>query len=279
MKIAELLENYNQITNTTRADLQKVAFVPNPAAVPQQPAAQPGAMPPQAAPAPQQAAMPPQAAPAPAPQQAAMPPQPAQGGAAQPGPLMSSLLTALSQTPPQVQQQIAPMLQKLMSLPPEQQELHLSQLMQAQQAGGGAQGMPPGGGMVAQASVEDLYAALQGGGEPQQGADMSPGSTMAQEGDEDAQRAEASVADAKNQLDNVRISLTVRELLDLVSKGTASASLFKVKQLADAHKQKMEQTKQKAEAAQQQQSQQQQADQQGMMGGGGIYPSPMGGAA
>lgn len=96
---------------------------------------------------------------------------------------------------------------------------------------------------------------------------------------EDAAQAEQSAIEAKNELDNVKVTLSVRELLDLVGKGSATASLLKVKQLADTHQQKMEQTKQKAEADQQkaqaQQQQQQQADQQGMMGGG-IYPTPMG---
>jgi molecular chaperone DnaK (HSP70) len=82
--------------------------------------------------------------------------------------------------------------------------------------------------------------------------------------------------EAKNELDNVRVSLTVRELLDLVGKGSATASLLKVKQLADTHKQKMDQNKQKIDAAQQEQASSQQEAQQGMMGGG-IYPTPMGG--
>jgi hypothetical protein len=91
---------------------------------------------------------------------------------------------------------------------------------------------------------------------------------------QDAAQAESAAMEAKNELDNVRVSLTVRELLDLVGKGTATASLLKVKQLADTHKQKMEQIKQKTEADQQAQAQEQQAGQQGMMSGG-IYPSPM----
>jgi hypothetical protein len=93
---------------------------------------------------------------------------------------------------------------------------------------------------------------------------------------QDADNAEASAVEAKNELDNVRVSLTVRELLDLVGKGSATASLLKVKQLADTHKQKMDQSRQKAEAAQQEQASNQQEAQQGMMSGG-IYPTPMGG--
>jgi hypothetical protein len=103
-----------------------------------------------------------------------------------------------------------------------------------------------------------------------------PQQDLSEQAGQDAAQAEASAIEAKNELDNVKVTLSVRELLDLVGKGSATASLLKVKQLADTHQQKMEQTKQKAEVQQQQASQQQQADQQGMMGGGGIYPQPMG---
>lgn len=106
----------------------------------------------------------------------------------------------------------------------------------------------------------------------QQGAPPQPQEV----GQQDADTATSAADEAKNELDNVRVSLTVRELLDLVGKGTATASLLKVKQLADTHKQKMDQSKQKADAAAQQQQAQQASQQQGMMGGGGIYPSPMG---
>jgi hypothetical protein len=140
--------------------------------------------------------------------------------------------------------------------------------------------------MMAQASAEeDLYAAMQGGGEgqpgmmpPQESSPMPQGGEVAPQdaGAADADNAEASAIEAKNQLDNVKVTLTVRELLDLIGKGSATASLLKVKQLADSHKQKMEQTKQKADATQQQAQQKQQEASQGMMGGGGIYPTAMG---
>ena len=137
--------------------------------------------------------------------------------------------------------------------------------------------------MEAQAGAEeDMLAAMQGGQQdpmgqiPQGAAPTQQGTTPEEQASQDAGSAEASAIEAKNELDNVKVTLTVRELLDLVGKGTATASLLKVKQLADTHQQKMDQSRQKAEQQQQQADQQQQAQQQGMMGGGGIYPSPMG---
>ena len=111
---------------------------------------------------------------------------------------------------------------------------------------------------------------------PQELVQQAQQQQQAQPGVEEADQAEASAIEARNELDNVKVSLTVRELLDLVGKGSATASLLKVKQLADTHKQKMDQTKQKAESDQQAQAQESQQSQQGMMGGG-IYPAPMGG--
>jgi hypothetical protein len=274
MKIAELLENYNSLTKKASKTVIKKAFVPNPEIAAQgQP--QQGAQPPQGQPQPQQAA-PPQGQPQ-QPQQAA----PAQAQPAS-GTLMDEVMAAAQQLPPQVQQQVAPMLQQLQSLPPEQREQQLMQLLQQLQTQQ-PQGMPPQGGMTAQASAEeDMYAAMQGGGDMYGGGQeaampqQDPAAMQQASGTEDADNAEASAVEAKNELDNVRVSLTVRELLDLVGKGSATASLLKVKQLADTHKQKMEQTRQKAETDKQQASQDQQAQQQGMMGGGGIYPTAMG---
>ena len=120
---------------------------------------------------------------------------------------------------------------------------------------------------------------MQQGGDPsmQQPA-QGTGPEMAMP-DDGAQSAEASAVNAKNELDNVRVTLTVRELLDLIGKGSATASLLKVKQLADAHNQKMEGIKQKAEMEQQKQQQEQQAAaqqaQQGMMSGGIYQSGPM----
>lgn len=275
MKIAELLENYNSLTKKASKTVIKKAFVPNPEIAAQgQP--QPGAQPPQGQPQQPQQAAPPQGQPQ-QPQQAA----PAQAQPAS-GTLMDEVMAAAQQLPPQVQQQVAPMLQQLQSLPPEQREQQLMQLLQQLQTQQ-PQGMPPQGGMTAQASAEeDMYAAMQGGGDMYGGGQeaampqQDPAAMQQASGTEDADNAEASAVEAKNELDNVRVSLTVRELLDLVGKGSATASLLKVKQLADTHKQKMEQTRQKAETDKQQASQDQQAQQQGMMGGGGIYPTAMG---
>jgi len=192
----------------------------------------------------------------------------------------------LSQLPEETQQQLEPLIEQLHGLPPEQKHQQLEQL--AQQLSAAMQGQPQGQqpqGMEAQAADEDPYTAMQGQmGDPQAMMGMPPGQSVPdqtqQAAAEDAGQAEASAVEAKNELDNVKVTLTVRELLDLTSKGTATASLLKVKQLADTHEQKMQQSKQKADAAQQQNDQQQQAQQQaqqqGMMSGG-IYPSPMDG--
>jgi hypothetical protein len=195
---------------------------------------------------------------------------------------MAEVMAEVQKLPPEAQQQIAPVLQKLQALPPDQLEQHLQGLLEQmhQMEGGAPQGGAPQPGMEAQAAEgEDMFTAMQGmQGQPQpseQPPEMqqaSPEQQAMQDGDD----AESSAVEAKNELDNVRVSLTVRELLDLVGKGSATASLLKVKQLADTHKQKMEQGRQKADAAQQEQAQDQQANQQGMMGSGGIYGAPMG---
>lgn len=285
MKIAELIESYNQISKPalSKTAALKRAFVPNPNVPQAQPQGDPQQQA-QAQPQPQQA--PPQQAP---PQQAApqsqpqAPPQPqaeqAPSAQGQPSPLMAEVLAEVQKLPPEAQQQIAPILQKLQSLPPDQLEQHLQGLLEQmhQMEGGGQPQQAPQPGMEAQAAEgEDMYAAMQG---MQQDPGMAGGAAQPQSPEEqvtqDADTAEASAVEAKNELDNVRVSLTVRELLDLVGKGSATESLLKVKQLADTHKQKMEQSRQKADAAQQEQAQAQQANQQGMMGGG-IYPAPMG---
>jgi hypothetical protein len=188
---------------------------------------------------------------------------------------MVEIMAAVQKLPPEAQQQISPILEKLQNMPTEQREQHLSELLQElQQSMGGSQSP----GMEAQAADEDLYAAAQQQGLGGQEEIPAPPQDPAAE---DAQQAEASAIEAKNELDNVKVTLSVRELLDLIGKGSATASLLKVKQLADTHKQKMDQTKAKAESEQQKQTQEQQQQaqeaQQGMMGGGGIYSAPMGG--
>jgi len=307
MKIAELLQSYNKIAKNreyikqTKSSAEKVAFVANPNVPPPQPG-QPvqqglpaGQQDPQqqAMMQQQQAAAQQQPAQQDPQQQAMMQQQPqqapqAQGDANSNGTLMDEVMAAFQQLPPEAQQQVAPILQQLQGLPPEQREQHLSELLQqvagAQQSQGQPQGQPQG--MVAQAAFEDQYVdpSQQLGMDPSQQPAMDQAAMPMQDSQEqaaeDASQAEASAIEAKNELDNVKVTLSVRELLDLVGKGSATASLLKVKQLADTHQQKMEQTKQKAEADQQKAQQDQQAQQQdqGMMGGG-IYPTPMGGAA
>jgi len=260
---------------------EKVAFVPNPQVAqqmqqpqqPQQPQPQQGQQaPPQ---------MPPSAA-MPQPQMQAPPQQ--EQAVQQPSPqmpqdsnqtLMDEVMGAAQQLPPEIQQQIQPLLQQLLSMPPEQREQQLGMILQQMMS----QGNPAG--MEAQAGMEeDLLMAAQQQAQPQQM--MQPAAPMPQEQPhaEDAASAEASAVEAKNELDNVRVNLSVRELLDLIGKGSATASLLKVKQLADQHNQKMEAIKQKAENEKQQKVQEEQAAQspENMMGSGGIYAQPMTGA-
>jgi hypothetical protein len=318
--ISDLLHNYSEITKSAeQRPGPKVAFIANPA--PPQPQQPQGTEQPTQQPAPpllSPEVTPEIASPAPsqdpsrqAPQQAAG--QPSSGG------LMDQVLSLLQQLPPQVQQQVAPVLQQIQSMPPDQRDQQLAQILQELSSPQQAQAAPaqaapaqaapaqaapaqaaqpaPQQGMVAQAADEDLYDQAGMGAIPpeliqqymqeQQGGEaldqipqeQTPPEAPAQQDavEEDAANAEASAVEAKNELDNVKVTLSVRELLDLVGKGTATASLLKVKQLADTHKQKMEQTRQKAEADQQKAQQGQTADQQGMMGSGGIYPTPMGG--
>jgi hypothetical protein len=185
------------------------------------------------------------------------------------------LIGMVQQLPPQMQQELMPVIQQLQAMPPEQQQQQIPMIIQAlqmqlqQMQGGGMQPQDPSQGapMEAQAADEDLYAAAQGA--------LPDTAAMPPQQEEDAaEQAAASADSSKNELDNVRVSLTVRELLDLVGKGTATATYLKVKQLADTHKQKMEQIKQKSDQQQADAQQQQQTAQQGMMSGG-IYPAAM----
>jgi hypothetical protein len=181
---------------------------------------------------------------------------------------MDEVMNAAQQLPPEIQQQVQPLLQQLQSLPPEQREQQLGMILQQMMP----QGTPAG--MEAQAGMEEdlLMAAQQQ--QPQQPSSMMP---QEQAQSEDAASAEASAVEAKNELDNVRVNLSVRELLDLIGKGSATASLLKVKQLADQHNQKMEAIKQKAENEKQQKVEEEQSAQspENMMGAGGIYSQPM----
>ena len=310
MKIAELLQSYDEIARTRKYNMAKKAFIANPNVPPPQPgqpvqqALPQGQQDPQQQQMMQQAAQP-QADPAQAQQasQAAQPqpdpaqaqqPQAPQGDANSNGTLMDEVMSAAQQLPPEAQQQVAPILQQLQQMPADQREQQLSQILseisggqpqqappeqqaqQPQQAPPAQQAQP----MIAPAADEMPPEMMQDpSAMPQDPGAYAPVQDPTQQAEEDAAQAENSAIEAKNELDNVRVSLSVRELLDLVGKGSATASLLKVKQLADTHQQKMEQTRQKAESDQQKAQADQQQQQQGLMGDGGIYSSPMGGAA
>ena len=150
----------------------------------------------------------------------------------------------LSSAPPEMQEQLAPMLAQLQQLPPEQQLQQISNILPA------------------------LQQQSQGGEQPEQ---QAPQQSEQPEG----AVSEQGHLNAENSLDNTKVTLSVRELLDLSSGGKATQSLLKVKQMAEAHNKKMELSEQ--QAAQQQQSTQaeQQAAAQGGMAQGGIYSQPM----
>lgn len=172
------------------------------------------------------------------------PSQQQQGGGGDP---MQQLM---AQLPPEMAQQIQ-------QLPPEQQQQALQQVMQQMQGGQGggdpSQGGQPQGGA--------------GGGDPsQQGQQGNPGSATNQDGTANTN----GHIQAENQLDNTKVTLSVRELMDITSKGGASEALFKVKQLAGQHNQKMQSQQQKMQMEQQQAQMDQQAASQGMQSGG-IY--------
>lgn len=153
------------------------------------------------------------------------------------------LSQTLSSVPPEVQSQIGPMLQQLQQLPPQDQLAQINGLIQ--QLGQGA---------------------------PQTGTEQQAAPAQAEAGQEGTVPTEGHV-NAENSLDNTKVTLSVRELLDLSSGGKATQSLLKVKQMAETHNKKMEAVQQQAE--QEQATQQQQQQQQEAMSQGGIYSQPM----
>jgi hypothetical protein len=159
----------------------------------------------------------------------------------------------LSSAPPEMQQQLGPMLQQMQQLPPDQQLQQITSIVQELSQQGG---MPP----------QDA----------QSGAPAEAPATP-----QDATQAEPEGhLNAENNLDNTKVTLSVRELLDLSSGGKATQSLLKVKQMAEAHNKKMELSQQQAEQDQQAaQSEQQAAAQGNGMAQGGIYGQPMNAAA
>jgi hypothetical protein len=156
----------------------------------------------------------------------------------------AQLSQLLSSVPPEMQEQLAPMLQQLQQLPPEQQLEQISSILPAlqQQAQGGEQSA------------------------------QQPPEQSAQPTEEVNEQGHLN---AENSLDNTKVTLSVRELLDLSSGGKATQSLLKVKQMAEAHNKKMELSEQQAAQQQQASQTEQQAATQGGMGQGGVYAQPM----
>lgn len=169
---------------------------------------------------------------------------------------MQQVQQLLGQLPPEVQQQASQQLQQVQQLPPEQQQQALQQISQGlqqmvqQHAQGGQGGKPPHG--------------------QSQGQPGNPGAATNQDGSANTN----GHMQAENQLDNTKVTLSVRELMDITSKGGASEALFKVKQLAGQHNQKMQAQEQKMQMEQQQAAMDQQAAQQGMQGGGLYAQAP-----
>lgn len=166
--------------------------------------------------------------------------------------MMQQIMQMVQGAPPEIQQQIAPQLQQIQQTPPEQQVQALQQL------------------------GDGLSQAQQQAQAPAQAAPGTP---------QDPSQSPQGGAAPANDIYNTTVSLTVKELLDLVSGGKASATHAKVQQLAQ--KSQIAQQKAEADAAQQQQdAQAAQAQQQAQsiggvdMAGGGVYPqAPQGGAA
>ena len=171
-----------------------------------------------------------------------------QGGQGQGGGVDPQVQQMLQQLPPEVQQQVA---QQLQQLPPEQQAQAMQQVMQQLQGGQQQQQQPQ---------------QPAGPGQPQaQGGQVTPA------GQEPLPPGHLQ---AENDLDNTKVQLSVRELMDLTSGGKATQSHLKVKQLVDGHNQKMQQAKQQAEQQAVQRQAEQQVAAQGMQSGGLYAQAP-----
>lgn len=183
----------------------------------------------------------------PAPQGQSQPGQNAQAGqaAGQSQQLMQQISQMAQQMPPEVQQQVQQAMQQIQQLPPDQQAQALQQV---------AQGMQQ---------------MTQQGGQPQGG-----GASQQQQGGTNQEQLPPGHMQAENDLDNTRVTLTVRELMDLTSGGKATQSHLKVKQLVDSHNQKMQQSAQQAEQQAQQAQIDQQAAAQGLQSGGLYAQAP-----
>lgn len=147
-------------------------------------------------------------------------------------PLYQQLDQLMQSSPPEVQQQLQQQMQEIEQLPPDQQVQAIEQLLQQ------AQQQPP---------------------PPQQ-----PQEEPAQQDPNEAQLDKT--------LDDTKVTVSVRQLLDLTSGGKATQSQLKTKQMVDAHNQKLKSiaAKEEQQAIQQQEQEAAQAQDQGMMSGG-IY--------
>ncbi len=162
----------------------------------------------------------------------------------------------LQSLPPEAQQTAMQQLQQIESLPPQQQQQALQQINQGLQQ------------MVQQGQQQQQQ---PGGQQPPAGPATQQGAEQQAPGQEALPPGHLQ---AENDLDNTKVTLSVRELMDLTSGGKATQSHLKVKQLVDSHNQKMQQTSQQM----QQDEAQAQAEQQAMAAqgqqGGGLYPTP-----
>lgn len=164
--------------------------------------------------------------------------------------LVGQVQQALASQPPQVQQQIQGFLSQLASFPPEEQIAQLSNV-------------------ASQLTAQTQQPTQEQAAQPGAGNMQAPADTSG------AAEAEQPGVAAENSLDNTKVTLSVRELLDLSSGGKATQSFLKVKQMAEAHNKKMEAVQQQQDMQAAEQAQQNSA----MSQSGGIYAQPMGGAS
>lgn len=177
--------------------------------------------------------------------------QGSQGGGDSSG-MLQQLMQMVQQLPPEAQQQAQQAIQQIQQMPPDQQGQAAQQLAQGIQ-----QMMQSGGGQ------QSTIGGDPNAGQAQQGAQQQPGAANT-----------AGHVRAENELDNKTVTLTIRELMDLTSGGSATKSLLAVKQLADQHNQKMQQNQQKQQMDAQKQQLEQQAAAQGMQSGGLYSQAP-----
>ena len=189
-----------------------------------------------------------------------------QQGAGDPQQLQQQVGQMLQSLPPEVQKQIAPQLQQIQQLPPEQQAQGLQQIMQGmqqmQQGGQGGSGQPAPGTQGAPQGGDPGQQAIAQGQDPNAAATGTGGATDP-----------TGHVNAENQMDSTKITLSVRELNDLMTQGKATKSLLAVKQMAHSHNHKMQQDQQKMQQDQQKQQMEAQMNAQTQQAGG-LYAAP-----